>query len=226
MKIYAIIPAGGDGKRFGGDTPKQYLKVNNKELIIYTLEVFQKCNLVDEIIIAAKESCFDLLNELKEKHKIYKLSKLIEGGATRQESVANALFSINNADDKDLIAVHDAARPLLSNKILVNSINSAKNFDSVVVAINARDTLLKGTEFVDDYIDRKKIWYAQTPQVFKYHIISNSMKKAIDENFTGTDESILVNRAGYKVKFVKGEPANFKITTQDDISLFKSSIQK
>ena len=226
MKTYAIIPSGGDSKRFGGDTPKQYLKINGKELLVYTLEVFQQCDLIDEIIIAAKESYFDLINELKVKHNINKLTHLIGGGATRQESVANALFSINNADENDLIAVHDAARPLLSQKVLTDSLNTAKNFDSVVVAINARDTLLKGNEFVDDYVDRQNIRYAQTPQVFKYHIISKSMNKAKDEDFIGTDESMLVNRAGYKVKFVKGESTNFKITTQDDIRLFKSLIQR
>ncbi len=226
MKTYAIIPSGGDSKRFGGETPKQYLKVNGKELLVYTLEVFQHCELIDEIIIAAKESYFDLINELKEKHNIDKLEKLIEGGATRQASVANALFSINNPNENDLVAVHDAARPLLSQKVLTDSINSAKKFDSVVVAITARDTLLKGNDFVDDYVDRSNIWYAQTPQVFKYHIINQSMEKAIDENFTGTDESMLVNKAGYKVKFVKGESTNFKITTQDDITLFASLIQR
>ncbi|MGD8777979.1 MAG: 2-C-methyl-D-erythritol 4-phosphate cytidylyltransferase [Ignavibacteria bacterium] len=226
MKTYAIIPSGGESKRFGGNMPKQYLQVNDKEIIVHTLEIFQNCNLVDEIIIAARKNYFNLINELKVKYKINKLTKLIEGGATRQESVANALFSINNIEDNDLIAVHDAARPLLSKKILIDSINSAKIFDSIVVAINAKDTLLKGNDFVENYVDRKNIWYAQTPQVFKYHIINHSMKKAINEKFIGTDESMLVNRAGYKVKFVRGEATNFKITTLDDFNLFKSLTQK
>ncbi len=110
MKTFAIIPAGGKGKRGGTETPKQYLKFHDKELIAYTLDVFQNNNLIDEIIISAKSDFFSLLNEIKEKYNLTKISQIVEGGEERQDSVYNALKSIN-ADDNDLIAVHDAARP-------------------------------------------------------------------------------------------------------------------
>ena len=223
MKTYAVIPSSGSSKRFGGEIPKQYLKVNGKEIIVYTLEVFQNCNMIDEIIIAAKPEYFALLYELKEKYNLNKISNIVEGGKERQDSVYNGLSSIA-AEDDDLIAVHDAARPLLSNKILENALNETKKSDSVVVAIKARDTLIKGGDSVEEYLDRQEIYYAQTPQIFKYKILIDAMKKAIEKNFIGTDESMLVKKAGYQVKICNGDLKNFKITTSSDIDLFKSVI--
>ena len=213
MKTYAIIPSGGESKRFGGEIPKQYLKVNGKEIIVYTLEIFQNCDLIDEIIIAAKTEYFALLDELKEKYNLNKVTNIVEGGKERQDSVFNGLSSIA-AEENDLIAVHDAARPLLPGKILLNALNDAENFDNVVVAIKARDT----------YVDRNEIYYAQTPQIFKYKILMDAMKKAYNESFIGTDESMIVKRAGYNVKISEGNLKNFKITTSADIDLFKSVI--
>ncbi len=112
MKVYAVIPAGGKGKRSGTTTPKQYLRFHGRELIVYTLEVFQKNSFVDEIIIAAEPPYFSLLNKIAKDYNITKISQIIEGGEERQDSVNNALKAIK-ADDNDLIAVHDAARPLL-----------------------------------------------------------------------------------------------------------------
>ena len=115
VRVFAIIPAGGKGKRSGTETPKQYLEFHGKELIVYTLEVFQKNNLVDEIIISAEPTYFSLLEEIKKKYNLTKISNIVEGGEERQDSVYNALKSIK-ANDDDLIAVHDAARPLLPDR--------------------------------------------------------------------------------------------------------------
>lgn len=223
MKTYAIIPSGGESKRFGGKIPKQYFNINGKEIIVYTLEVFQNCELIDEIIVAAKAEYFTLLNELKEKYNLNKISQIVEGGKERQDSVYNALSSIT-ADDNDLIAVHDAARPLLPNHILINALNTAKKYDSVVTALKARDTLIKGSVTVEEYLNRNEIYYAQTPQIFRFHILNEAMKKAYKENFMGTDESMIVKNAGYDVKIVEGDLSNFKITDSSDINLFKSLI--
>lgn len=223
MKTYAIIPSGGESKRFGGEIPKQYLKVNGKEIIVYTLEVFQNCEMIDEIIIAAKTEYFVLLNDLKQKYNLNKITNIVEGGKERQDSVFNGLSSVT-ANDDDLVAVHDAARPLLHGKILLNALNEAKTFDSVVVAVKARDTLIKGGKSVEEYIDRNEIYYAQTPQVFKYKILIDAMKKAFKENYIGTDESIIVKKAGYEVRIVEGDLKNFKITASPDIDLFESLV--
>jgi 2-C-methyl-D-erythritol 4-phosphate cytidylyltransferase len=220
MKTYAIIPAGGKGKRGGTETPKQYLKFHGKELIAYTLEVFQKNKFVDEIIISAESSFFSLLEEIKKKFSLSKISKIIEGGEERQDSVYNALKSINAKDD-DLIAVHDAARPLLPDDILTKAINTAKDKGNALVCLKARDTLLKGYKIVEGYIDRNEMYYVQTPQIFKYKDLMKAMKKAYEKNFIGTDESMLIKQLGIDINIVEGSMLNFKVTTATDIEMFE-----
>lgn len=220
MKVYAVIPAGGKGKRSGTDTPKQYLKFHGKELIAYTLEVFQKNNLVDEIIISAEPSYFSLLEEIKKKYSLTKISKIVEAGEERQDSVYNALKAIK-ADDDDLISVHDAARPLLPDAILTKAIHTAKEEGNALVCLKARDTLLKGDKIVNEYVDRSEMYYVQTPQIFKYDDLMRAMNKAYKKNFIGTDESMLVKEIGIDINIVEGSMLNFKVTTATDIEMFE-----
>ncbi|MHB8906714.1 MAG: 2-C-methyl-D-erythritol 4-phosphate cytidylyltransferase [Melioribacteraceae bacterium] len=219
MKIFAVIPSGGTGKRTNSALPKQYIQFNGKELIAYTLDVFQKCEMIDEIVIPAQKDFFKLLDEIKEHYSFTKLSKIIEGGEERQNSVFNALKSLN-ASDEDLVVVHDAVRPLLPQSVLINAIETAKQFGSAVVATRAKDTLIKGNDFVLSFVDRTEFFYAQTPQIFSYKILLKALKKAEEDKFLGTDESMLVHRVGHKIKLVEGSSFNFKITNQDDIKLF------
>lgn len=220
MKVYAVIPAGGKGKRGGTETPKQYIRFHGKELIVYTLEVFQKCNLIDEIIIAAEPSYFSLLNKIKKDYNLTKITQIVGGGEERQDSVNNVLKSLK-ADDNDLIAVHDAARPLLPENILTKAINTAKEKRNALVCLKARDTLLKGDRIVKEYIDRTEIYYVQTPQIFKYKDLKKAMKKAYEKNFIGTDESMLIKELGIDINIVEGSMLNFKVTTATDIEMFE-----
>ena len=218
MKVFAIIPAGGKGKRGGTETPKQYLRFHGKELIVCTLEVFQKNNFVNEIIIAAEPAYFSLLKEIKEKFRLTKISKIVEGGVERQDSVYNALKAIK-ADDNDLVAVHDAARPLLPENILTNAIKTAKEKGNALVCVKARDTLLKGDKIVKEYVDRAEMYYVQTPQIFRYEDLMKAMKKAYEKNFVGTDESMLIKELGININIVEGSMLNFKVTTATDIEM-------
>ncbi len=220
MRVFAVIPAGGKGKRSGTETPKQYLKFHGKELIVYTLEVFQKNNLIDEIIISAEPNYFSMLDEIKKKFNFTKISNIVEGGEERQDSVYNALKSIKENDD-DLIAVHDAARPLLPDDILTKAISTAKEKGNALVCLKARDTLLKGDQVVKEYIDRSEMYYVQTPQIFKYGDLMKAMKKAYEKNFIGTDESMLIKQLGMNINIVEGSMLNFKVTTATDIEIFK-----
>jgi 2-C-methyl-D-erythritol 4-phosphate cytidylyltransferase len=220
MKTYVIIPAGGKGKRGGTETPKQYIRFHGKELIVYTLEVFQKNNLVDEIIIAAEPPYFSLLNKIAKDYNLTKITQLIEGGDERQDSVNNALKAIK-ADESDLIAVHDAARPLLSDSILTKAINTAKEKGNALVCLKARDTLLKGDQIVKEYVDRSEMYYVQTPQIFRHKELKKAMKKAYEKNFLGTDESMLIKEIGIDINIVEGSMLNFKVTTMTDIEIFE-----
>ena len=220
MKTFVIVPAGGKGKRGGTETPKQYLRFHGKELIAYTLEVFQRNNLVDEIIISAEPNYFSLLEEIKKKFNLTKISKIVEGGEERQDSVYNALKFIK-ANDDDLIAVHDAARPMLTDAILTKAINTAIEKGNALVCLKARDTLLKGDHIVKEYVDRSETYYVQTPQIFKYGDLMKAMKKAYEKNFIGTDESMLIKELGIDINIVEGSMLNFKVTTMTDIEMFE-----
>jgi len=220
VKVYAVIPAGGKGKRGGTATPKQYIRFHGKELIVYTLEVFQKNNLVDEIIISAEQPYHTLLNKIAKDYNLTKISQLVEGGEERQDSVYNALMAMK-ADDGDLVAVHDAARPMLSDAILTKAVNTAKEKGNALVCMKARDTLLKGDHIVKEYVDRSEIYYVQTPQIFRYKDLKKAMKKAYEKNFIGTDESMLVKELGIDINIVEGSMLNFKVTTMTDIEMFE-----
>ncbi len=223
MKIFAIIPAGGKGTRSGFSIPKQYIKINGKELIVYTLEVFQKNKLIDEIIVSADPTYFKLLMRLKEKYNLTKMTGLAEGGKERQDSVFNGLLSIS-AQKNDLIVVHDAARALLPQSVLSNAIEKAQESGNALVCLKSRDTLLKGKNTADIYIDRNEINYVQTPQIFKYSDLLKAMKTAQNEGFYGTDESMLIKRIGKKIHLVEGSMYNFKITTAEDLEIFKKLV--
>jgi 2-C-methyl-D-erythritol 4-phosphate cytidylyltransferase len=221
MKTIAIIPAGGKGIRSGTTTPKQYLKFNNKELIVYTLEIFQRNEAINEIIISAEENYFTLLNSLKQKYNLTKVSGIVEGGKTRQDSVYNALKSVSSISGDSIIVVHDAARPLLPQGVLANAINTAKEKGNALVCIKARDTLTKDDGVVESYVDREEFYYVQTPQIFQYSVLMNAMKNAYENDFVGTDESVLVRLLGEKVNIVEGSVYNFKVTTAEDMEMFE-----
>ena len=221
MERIAVIPSGGKGLRAGFKTPKQYVRVAGKEVIVRTLEVFQNCPLIDRIIIAAEEEYFTLLENIKTNYSLSKITSVCRGGKERQDSVYNALIE-SKADENDIIAVHDAARPLLPASVLTDALISAEKFDNVVVAIKAKDTLIKAAgQSVESYIDRNSVYYAQTPQVARYGNLLRAMEKAGSTNFSGTDESMLLKNASYNVKIVEGSALNFKITSQSDFHMFE-----
>ena len=224
MKTFAIIPAAGKGRRSGQLTPKQYIKFAGKELIVYTLEVFQKNKSVDKIIVAAHPDYFALLEKVRKKYKLTKISKIVKGGKERQDSVYNALLAID-ADQNDLVAVHDAARPLLPQKVLTNAILTANKKGNALVCIKAKDTLVKGTDIVDSYVDREEVFYVQTPQVFRYKDLMRAMEAGYAADFYATDESILIKNLGLKINIVNGSISNFKITTEDDLEFLRKHLK-
>ncbi len=219
-RIVAIIPAAGKGKRFGGITPKQFLKINGKEILVYTLEVFQKAKKVDEIIVAASKEEFPRIIKLQRKYKLTKLTIIVEGGKERQDSVYNALI-MADLNKNDLVIVHDAARPLLSEKVLSDAISCAEKNGNALVCLQAKDTLLKKTNREHTYLNRSQIYYVQTPQIFRYDQLLSAFEKAKKEKFVGTDESMLVQRTQKKIYLSEGSPFNFKITTKDDFEMLK-----
>lgn len=223
MRKIVIIPAGGKGTRTGFIKPKQFIKIKNKELIVYSLEIFQKNKLVDEIIVSVDSEYFNLIEQIKKKFKLSKISKIVEGGRERQDSVYNALSSVS-AEKNDLIIVHDAVRPLLPQKILNSAIKDAAEKGNAVVCIKGSSTLIRGSNSIKEYINRDNIYYVQTPQIFKYIDLLKAMNSAFRENYYATDESMLVKKTGRRVNITQGSSLNFKVTTKEDFLLFKSLV--
>jgi 2-C-methyl-D-erythritol 4-phosphate cytidylyltransferase len=221
MKFKVIIPAGGKGERAGSSLPKQYIKIQGKEIISRTIEVFQKNKIIDEIIVAADPQYFPLLQKIKEKYRFNKISKFVKGGNERQDSVFNALSALK-ADDDDFIIVHDAARPLLSKNILISAIAAAEDYGSAVVCIRAKDTLIKGDDFIKSFLNRNEVLYVQTPQIFLYKYLLGGMLMAQVERKYFSDESGLIkNYFKKKIKIVEGSVFNFKVTTKEDVKFLK-----
>lgn len=220
MRTVAIIPAAGSGSRTGSDIPKQFLPFNGKELIVYTLEVFQRSAMVDEIVIATSGTGFERLEEIKHKYGISKISTVVQGGKERQDSVRAALRAVNMSFD-DLAAVHDAARALLPLPVLNKAILTASEKGSALVCIRAKDTIAFTENDELEYIDRNKVLMVQTPQIFKYGELMHAFDSAYSDNYYGTDESSLMRRAGYPVVVSEGSVFNFKVTTAEDVTLFE-----
>jgi 2-C-methyl-D-erythritol 4-phosphate cytidylyltransferase len=220
MNITALLPAAGGGKRFGGKTPKQFLKAGGKEIIAHTLDVFQRSTMISEIAAAVHPDYFSRMERIKKTYDFTKLTRIIAGGAERRDSVLAALLALELQDD-DLVAVHDAARPLLDDRLLRAAISHAKKHGSAVVCVKARDTLIKQVNDKISYVDRDGVYYVQTPQIFPYRALLTAYEKANRDDYPATDESMIMRYARQPVSLVEGSLQNIKITTPDDMKLFK-----
>lgn len=214
-KINAIIPAGGTSSRFG-NTNKLLEKINNKEVIKYTVDAFEASN-IDEIIICANISIID---ELKEIFKTYKKVSIIEGGNTRQASVYNGL----KHSSCDFVLIHDAARPMISIDLINQAIEMVKEKKALTVATKTIDTIKEVEDgVIVQTIDRAKLYNTQTPQAFEYNLIKNAHEKLVGESFT--DDAGMLEFFGQDVHILIGSYKNIKITTQNDIDIAKIYLQ-
>jgi 2-C-methyl-D-erythritol 4-phosphate cytidylyltransferase len=218
LKIYVIIPASGIGYRFGSNKPKQFNKIFRKEILYYTLKKFEDLKQVDSIIITARKEYFETINSIIKKNNFRKTISVVIGGKTRQDSVFNGLKNLV-CRESDLVMVHDAVRPFVSKKNILELIKYAKKYNLVVPGINVSETIkeISTTDFIKKSLDRKNIRIIQTPQIFRYDILKKSFEKARKEKFIGTDESTVVQNAGYKIKVINGETTNVKITLRNDL---------
>jgi len=230
-KVYAILAAGGEGKRFSGKstskTPKQFLKLLGKPVFIYSAITLQKCNKIHEIIISAKRKYFDLIGFYASKYKISTLSLIVEGGKTRFDSVQNAFNQIQ-ADDNDLILIHDAVRPNIDRKLIGSILGFAEKHGNTIFGLKITDTVKKTTgKTIDTTIERENLWTVQTPQVFRYkdlkesYLSSKGQHKKLKSKKNYTDESTLVELAGFKVHLFEGKQENIKLTNKEDLKILR-----
>lgn len=216
--ISALIAAAGQGKRMESDINKQYLKLLDKPILVYTLEVFIKSLIIDEIIVIVKEDEMEFCKEVIDKYNLNKKPiKVVKGGKERQESIFNGLNAVN--EKSEVVVTHDGARPFVTIDIIEKSIEEALCNRAVGVGVPIKDTIkvVDKERNIVDTPDRSKIWQIQTPQTFSYKLLKDAHLNAKRENFIGTDDSVLVERIGQKVKMIEGSYENIKITTPEDL---------
>ena len=235
MKVVAIIPAAGLGTRMvsapsaKGKKPaasKQFTELGGTPILIHTLRKFAASAEVSEIYIALRGNeieGFRVRLEKEAKDVLRKKIHLVEGGEHRQQSVANALTSISAADD-DIVLVHDAVRPFITEEIIHDVILAAQKFGAAIAGLPAVDTV-KQVERTSDgalviaTLPRERVVMAQTPQGFRYEVLKKAFDEATADGFLGTDEASLVERSGHAVAVVMGSPRNIKITAPADMEL-------
>jgi len=226
MTVSAIIPVAGQGKRFGGKTPKQFLKIGEQSIIEMTLKKFISLADINHGVVVVPE------NEIDFSEKIFRQIigfdqkfKITSGGEERQDSVFNGLNKI--PPDTDIVVVHDGVRPLVSSQLISQSIKTAIKTGACIAALPVKETVKRvenGT--VIETIPRDQLWQVQTPQTFKYSVLKEAHERARMMTYYSTDESALVEWNGHPVSVIPGEFKNIKITTTADLELARLLYQK
>ena len=214
-----VIVAAGTGSRMNMGINKQFIKLEGKEIIAYTIEKFYNNSNIEDIVVVVKEDESEFFKkEILDKYN-FKNVKIAYGGKERQDSVYNGLKLL---DEKcDVVLIHDGARPFVSDKIIDKSIEEAKEHKAIVVGVPVKDTIkvIDNDKNIVDTPNRCVLWAVQTPQTFDYNILIDAYKDAFKNKFYGTDDAMLVERIGYKVKMLEGSYNNIKITTQEDLNI-------
>lgn len=217
-RYWVVIPAAGVGSRMGVDKPKQYISINGKTILEYTIDCFLHRKEIEKIIVAISPT-----DDYWPSLSISKNERVITapGGAERYQSVLNSLHLLSDkADDDDWVLVHDAARPCLEQKAIDRLISVLREHDvGGILALPCRDTMkrVNGEGEIEKTVDRESLWHAQTPQMFKYKKLMSAIDDALTHNVFITDESMAMERFGYKAMIVQGQHENIKITHKDDL---------
>lgn len=216
-KTYTIILAGGKGLRIGGDIPKQFLPLGDRFMILRTIDLFDSLERIDGIIVVLPADCISTFYNELVKSNYRKITKVIEGGKTRQGSAYNALKS-NDFDDEDILIFHDAARPFIDKETVISLINAVEETGSAGTYVKVIDTIAEIKDnFVNNIPDRNILYSAQTPQGFRFRVIKKAHDDAREAGIIdATDDVTLVLRTGGRVEAVPGNYDNFKITTESD----------
>lgn len=214
-----IIVAAGSGSRMKANINKQFIKLNDKEIIAYTIEKFYNNKNINDIVVVIKEDEAEFFQqEILDKYNFDNI-KIAYGGKERQDSVYNGIKALDK--NCKYVLVHDGARPFVNEYIINRSLEEVKQFKSVVVGVPVKDTIkvVNSNNYIIDTPNRSTLWSVQTPQAFDYNIIKRAYEDAFDNDFYGTDDAMLVERIGYTVKMIYGSYNNIKVTTPEDIDM-------
>jgi 2-C-methyl-D-erythritol 4-phosphate cytidylyltransferase len=222
-KVYAIIVAAGKGIRLKDAVRKQYVTLDGIPILGRTLNIFDSCQRVNQIIVVVPKEDLDFCrNEILMAAKLQTDVILVAGGAERQDSVFNGLKAIES--DDGIVLIHDGVRPFVSPAHLVACITGAAELGACILGIAAFDTVKKvnSKNEITQTLKRETLWLAQTPQAFNVKLIKKAHEAAKQEGFIGTDDAALVERLGQVVKIMPGSRSNIKITNREDLKLARA----
>jgi len=228
MKVIALVPAAGIGKRMGAQINKQYLLLAGKPIVAHTLKALEDAPFIDEIYVIVPEAEIPYCREhVVERYDLTKVRGIVAGGAERQNSVMNGLRALTGADVDDLVLIHDGVRPFISLPVLEKSVETAREKGGALVAVPVKDTVKIVVDgIVRETPLRETLWLAQTPQTFRYSIIMAAHEIAAAERYLGTDDASLVEWMGKDVHIVLGDYRNIKITTPEDLVMAEAFLHE
>lgn len=226
MKKIAIIIAGGSGKRMEQDIPKQFINVSDKPIIVYTMEAFQKHPSIDAIIVVCIDGWHEILKSYAKQFNITKLCSIVGGGSCGQESIKNGLDEAKKIfSEDDMVLIHDAIRPMLSNEIISDNIAKCELYGNATVVAPCTTVVLEKTtnEFSEQTVNRDNLLLTQTPQAFILRDILSAHHEAKEKHITDSVASCsLYVQLGRKVYYSTGDETNIKLTRPGDIQIFKA----
>ena len=232
-KCTAIVLAAGQGKRMGTKVQKQYLEIDGKPVLYYSLHAFEQSKIIDEIILVVGENQSEYCkDEIVSKYGISKVNKIVEGGAERYHSVWNGLQEV---DDGGYVFIHDGARPFVDEEILKRAYKDVQNCKACVIGMPVKDTIkvVDSLQYAVSTPDRSTLWAMQTPQCFTASLLRESYEKILMMQKNGmeipsiTDDAMVVEFAsGRPVKLLQGDYRNIKITTPEDMLVAKVFLEE
>jgi len=223
--IAAILPAAGLGTRMGHETPKQFLELDGVPIVILSLRRIAACPLIAHLIVATRADEIERLDARIRQERFRQPVQVVKGGDTRQASVSQALKHL--PDDTELVLIHDAVRPFVSDEHIVRVIEEARRCKAAILGIPAMDTVkeVKRASLPEDValvtatVPRERVVLAQTPQVFETKLLQEAFRSAEEDGVNASDEAGLVERLGHEVRVVHGSERNIKITKPADMEL-------
>lgn len=223
----ALIIAGGVGARMGQDIPKQFINVYDKPVILYTLEAFQNHPEIDGIEVVCLDGWHDVLRAYAKQFGISKLENVVSGGKNGQDSIRNGLYDIalRHEDDNDIVLIHDAIRPMLSSTIITDNIETCRKYGNAITVLPCNAAMLKTFDGIQsvEQISRDNLKETQTPQTFYLKEIVAAHKEALERGITNSVASCTMYiELGRKLYLAKGSEKNLKLTTTEDIEIFKA----
>ncbi|MFQ6096290.1 MAG: 2-C-methyl-D-erythritol 4-phosphate cytidylyltransferase [Armatimonadota bacterium] len=222
----ALIPAAGRGVRLGEPFNKVFALLGGQPVLARTLAAFECCDHVDDIVVVAAAGEEARVEEVARAHGVSKLSRVTTGGEVRQESVRRGLESLSPAPK--LVAIHDAVRPLVTQDLILRTIEGARRTGACIAAAPLSDTVKRTTDggFVCATLDRSRLYAAQTPQTFDYLVILEAHRRAAEDGYAATDDAALVERMGRQVEVARSSARNLKVTEPADLKIAEGLLRE